>query len=590
MVAHTSNNFVSDVQSGYWQHSDFEPRIQPTDASKIETIKATKDVTKRHVDRLAKYFYANELANVDISDSTSVSTFVSTLATKTGTYKDLDIQPIGFKVNRDRIGQELTTFAWDSLDWDATAVGSNPTMGYDYDNVQNWYEGKFLEAVNKTVASNDKSTDAYGLQTKQGTIIWTKNVAYTKGMFARHNDLTHIAAWDVSNSYTVGDIVKHNGAVYVAKVTHKNLAVGINDLGPKDGVDETNLVPSRWDLIPDLIYYATRNHTSTNSATGFKTDYDAGKWVLVQSYLDSNGFARPQHDPYPEEFAPIKPKELLLIKVNSRDATDSSKAPKAITGATKSNPVIITSTGHGFANGDQVVIAGLTATRADKLNGNNGMTELNNNTYTVANSAANTFELSGIDGTAFGEYKIGGIATPVINGTGDSIHYKVHYTPYGTVEYLRDKFVDDSGTPSSTDDHTTLNGAITKFSNFITVTDASKLPIPKQLASEIDDRLTNKPGVIWIGTERIEYSKKVGNVLSDIVRGTHGTTVNDHANGVEIYSGDTNIPNAGAKGFWNDASTELNQSTTEQANYLTNNENIVDYVSGDYVTPEDYVE
>ena len=66
--------------------------------------------------------------------------------------------------------------------------------------------------------------------------------------------------------------------------------------------------------------------------------------------------------------------------------------------------------------------------------------------------------------------------------------------------------------------------------------------------------------------------------------------MNDHANGVEIYSGDTNIPNAGAKGFWNDASTELNQSTTEQANYLTNNENIVDYVSGDYVTPEDYVE
>ena len=102
--------------------------------------------------------------------------------------------------------------------------------------------------------------------------------------------------------------------------------------------------------------------------------------------------------------------------------------------------------------------------------------------------------------------------------------------------------------------------------------------------------MTDKPGVIWIGSERIEYSRISGNVLSDIIRGTHGTTVQDHSNAVEVYSGDTYIPNAKSKGFWNDSATSLLNSTNEQANYLTNNENLVDYVSGDYVTPEDYVE
>ena len=107
---------------------------------------------------------------------------------------------------------------------------------------------------------------------------------------------------------------------------------------------------------------------------------------------------------------------------------------------------------------------------------------------------------------------------------------------------------------------------------------------------EADNYVSGKAGVIWIGSERIEYSRIDGNVLIDIVRGTRGTTVQDHADATEVYSGNTHIPNAGKKGFWNDTGVMLVNSTTEQANYLTNSENIVDYVQGDYVTPEDYVE
>lgn len=71
----------------------------------------------------------------------------------------------------------------------------------------------------------------------------------------------------------------------------------------------------------------------------------------------------------------------------------------AITGATKANPVVITSANHGYANGDVVYISGVT-----------GMTQLNGNVYTVANKTTNTFQLQGINGTSYSTYKSGGTA------------------------------------------------------------------------------------------------------------------------------------------------------------------------------------
>ena len=132
--SHTSGNFVADVQNGKWQHTNFAPTTEASDVAKINAVKSSTPTTT-HVDRLAKYHYANDLATLDTANAESVSSFVTTLSNKIGFYKDLDIQPIGFKVNRDRIGQELTTFAWDSLDWDSTAVSSNPPMGFDFDHI-----------------------------------------------------------------------------------------------------------------------------------------------------------------------------------------------------------------------------------------------------------------------------------------------------------------------------------------------------------------------------------------------------------------------------------------------------------------------
>jgi Flp pilus assembly protein TadG len=77
-------------------------------------------------------------------------------------------------------------------------------------------------------------------------------------------------------------------------------------------------------------------------------------------------------------------------------ASWSTGSAKTITGATKARPVVITSNGHGFANGDTVYISGI-----------KGMTQLNGKAYVVANKQNNTFELSGVDGRNYSSFQSG---------------------------------------------------------------------------------------------------------------------------------------------------------------------------------------
>lgn len=77
---------------------------------------------------------------------------------------------------------------------------------------------------------------------------------------------------------------------------------------------------------------------------------------------------------------------------------------KNISGATKANPVVITSNAHGFSNGDRVRITGVV-----------GMTQLNNNIYTISNVATNTFRLQGINGSSYSNYSSGGQIRKCIN-------------------------------------------------------------------------------------------------------------------------------------------------------------------------------
>lgn len=90
----------------------------------------------------------------------------------------------------------------------------------------------------------------------------------------------------------------------------------------------------------------------------------------------------------------------------------NSDSDLTITGITQANPAVVTVSSVGtIQNGDQIVIQSV-----------EGMTEVNfdgSNIYTVANLGASTFELSGIDSSAFTAYSAGGtvIFGAVVNHT-----------------------------------------------------------------------------------------------------------------------------------------------------------------------------
>jgi len=80
---------------------------------------------------------------------------------------------------------------------------------------------------------------------------------------------------------------------------------------------------------------------------------------------------------------------------------------KNITAITKSNPVSVSSTSHGFSDGDDVYISGV-----------EGMVELNGRTLRVNNATANSFELTdslgvGVDSTDYSTYTAGGTVIKV---------------------------------------------------------------------------------------------------------------------------------------------------------------------------------
>ena len=103
-------------------------------------------------------------------------------------------------------------------------------------------------------------------------------------------------------------------------------------------------------------------------------------------------------------------------------------AAKTITGATAANPVVITSNSHGFSNGDKVIISGVL-----------GMTELNNREFTVAGATANTFQLSGVNGSGFTAYTSGGTASEIYEiGTPylEDDLFQLKYTQSADVLYI----------------------------------------------------------------------------------------------------------------------------------------------------------
>ena len=109
------------------------------------------------------------------------------------------------------------------------------------------------------------------------------------------------------------------------------------------------------------------------------------------------------------------------------------EANKTITGITQANPGVVSSTAHGYSNGDTVVITGVV-----------GMTQVNGKRFKVASVAANTFQLQDIDGnnvntTSYTAYTSGGIANRVYTLTTTYLTadlFEIKYAQSADVMYL----------------------------------------------------------------------------------------------------------------------------------------------------------
>jgi len=99
----------------------------------------------------------------------------------------------------------------------------------------------------------------------------------------------------------------------------------------------------------------------------------------------------------------------VVTAVNEENAEESLIATgtaKTITGITAAEPPVVTCTGHGFSDLDEIHISGVV-----------GMTEVNGLRFKVSNKTTNTFELQDlsrvdIDGSGYTAYSSGGSAFP----------------------------------------------------------------------------------------------------------------------------------------------------------------------------------
>jgi len=111
-----------------------------------------------------------------------------------------------------------------------------------------------------------------------------------------------------------------------------------------------------------------------------------------------------------------------------KDNGQITEANKTITGITAANPAVVTSSSHGYSNGDHVWISGVV-----------GMTELNSRRFTVANKTTNTFELSGVNSSGYTAYSSGGVANKVYEIATtytDSQIFDLQFTQSADIMYL----------------------------------------------------------------------------------------------------------------------------------------------------------
>lgn len=251
-------------------------------------------------------------------------------------------------------------------------------------------------------------------------------------------------------------------------------------------------------------------------------------WLTSQKYIDGRAVR------YVEYFAPdfsddVDQKDAFFV-----DSGLGYDLPITISGVTQADPGVVTATSHGLSDGDEILVSGV-----------KGMTSLNGNTYVVANSTANTFELtdlsgSDVDTSGFSAYISGGQVRKYVTTLTGLWHLEGQ-----TVQILADGATQES--------KTVANGAITLAQKATTVavglgftSDAELLPFDAGSAMGTAQgklRKTNRFGIQFHRSLGLKYGYSFDD-LTEMVFKTGDETM-DRATplytGVRIEETDSDI-------------------------------------------------
>lgn len=195
----------------------------------------------------------------------------------------------------------------------------------------------------------------------------------------------------INHNLQEGEIIYLTGLQFLDAVTFDPVATDLNDNFYQVRIDSTNQVTLlRWD-------FQSQSYFTNFSFTP----------VIADSIYIGGGTATlfPVPLMQTKDFNPFFQKSMQS-KVSYMDFlfdTTSSPPQGTITGASKANPCVITSPGHGLQSGQKITISNV-----------QGMTQLNTSqTYYVTFLTANTFSIN-VNSTSFGTYTSGGIWTLVL--------------------------------------------------------------------------------------------------------------------------------------------------------------------------------
>ena len=187
----------------------------------------------------------------------------------------------------------------------------------------------------------------------------------------------------------------------------------------------------------------------------------------------------------PFEFSTTQTYMLEFSNLKMRVYKDKGavlEGDKTISGITQANPAVVTASSHGYDNGDEVLISGVS-----------GMTEVNGKRFLVADKTTNTFELQDKDGvdinsTSFTAYTSGGVSNKVFELT----------TPYTTAQLFDLKFAQSADVMYITHPAHEVEKLSRTGHTSWTLTDVDFTKGPMQDANTTDTTLN--PGQSAVGT------------------------------------------------------------------------------------------